>query len=188
MVVFSSHQFSSVQSFSCDQLFVTPWSAACQASLCITNSPSLLELMSIESVMSSNHLIFFIKEWVVEELWLKFRGLCPSPIIWARINPHHALNWCFPGGTVVKNPAANAGDTGDTGSIPGLRRSPGGGSSVRKESTCSAGDPGLIPELGRSPGEGNQTTPVFLPREFHGQRSLAGYSPWDRKSQTWLSD
>ena len=64
MVVFSSHQFSSVQSFSCDQLFVTPWSAACQASLCITNSPSLLELMSIESVMSSTHLIFFIIERV----------------------------------------------------------------------------------------------------------------------------
>ena len=129
MVVFSSHQFSSVQSFSCDQLFVTPWSAACQASLCITNSPSLLELMSIESVMSSNHLIFFIKEWVVEELWLKFRGLCPSPIIWARINPHHALNWCFPGGTVVKNPAANAGDTGDAGLISGSGRSPGEGNS-----------------------------------------------------------
>ena len=33
----------------------------------------------------------------------------------------------FPGGTVVKNPAANAGDTRDTGSIPGSRRSPGGG-------------------------------------------------------------
>ena len=33
----------------------------------------------------------------------------------------------FPGGTVVKNPPANAGDTGDTGSIPGLGRSPEGG-------------------------------------------------------------
>jgi len=36
---------------------VTPWTAACQASLSITNSQSLLKLMSIESVMSSNHLI-----------------------------------------------------------------------------------------------------------------------------------
>ena len=36
----------------------------------------------------------------------------------------------------------------------------------------------LIPGLGRSPGEGHgNPTPVFLPREFHGQRSLAGYSP-----------
>ena len=49
--------FSSVQSLSRVRLFATPWTAACQASLSITNSRSLLKLMSIESVMSSNHLI-----------------------------------------------------------------------------------------------------------------------------------
>ena len=43
--------------FSCVQLFVTLWTAAHQASLSITNSRSLLKLMSIESVMPSNHLI-----------------------------------------------------------------------------------------------------------------------------------
>ena len=58
----------------------------------------------------------------------------------------------FPNGTVVKNPFANAGDEG---SIPGW---------------------------GRSPGEGNcNSTPQFLPGKFHGQRSLAGYSPWGHK-------
>ena len=50
---------------------------------------------------------------------------------------------------VVKNPPANAGDIKDVGSIPGS---------------------------GRSPGEGNGK--VFLPEGSHGQRSLAGYSPW----------
>ena len=50
-------QFSSVQSLSCVQLFATLWTAACQASLSITNSRSLLKLMSIESVMPSSHLI-----------------------------------------------------------------------------------------------------------------------------------
>ena len=50
-------QFSSVRSLSCVQLFVIPWAAACQASLSITNSWSFLKLMSIESVMPSNHLI-----------------------------------------------------------------------------------------------------------------------------------
>ena len=50
-------QFSSVHSLSRVQLFTTPWSAARQASLSITNSQSLLKLMSIESVMPSNHLI-----------------------------------------------------------------------------------------------------------------------------------
>ena len=48
---------SSVWSLSCVQLFVTSWTAACQASLSITNSWSLLKLMAIESVMPSNHLI-----------------------------------------------------------------------------------------------------------------------------------
>ena len=50
-------KFSSVQSLSRVRLFVTPWTAACQASLSITNSQSLLKLMSIELVMPSNHLI-----------------------------------------------------------------------------------------------------------------------------------
>ena len=49
--------FSSVQSLSCVQLFLTPWIAACQASLSITNSCSSPKLMSIESVMPSRHLI-----------------------------------------------------------------------------------------------------------------------------------
>ena len=50
-------QFNSVQLLSRVQLFVTPWTTACQASLSITNSRSLLKLMSIELVMPSNHLI-----------------------------------------------------------------------------------------------------------------------------------
>ena len=50
-------QFSSVQSLSRDQLFATPWTAARQASLSITNSRSPPKPMSIESVMPSNHLI-----------------------------------------------------------------------------------------------------------------------------------
>ena len=51
------YQFSSVQSLSHVRLFATPWTAACQASLSITNSGSLPKLMSIELVMPSNHLI-----------------------------------------------------------------------------------------------------------------------------------
>ena len=50
-------QFSSVQSLSCVRLFVTPWIAARQASLSITNSWSSPKLMSIEWVMPSSHLI-----------------------------------------------------------------------------------------------------------------------------------
>ena len=57
------------------------------------------------------------------------------------------------------------------------------GSLDSKGSVCSAGDLGSIPGLERSPGEGNGwlPTPIFLPGEFHEQRSLAGYSPWGCK-------
>ena len=51
--------FSSVQSLSRVQLFMTPWTTAHQASLSITNSWSLPKIMSIESVMPSNHLILY---------------------------------------------------------------------------------------------------------------------------------
>ena len=49
--------FSSAQLLSCVRLSATPWTAALQASLSITNSQSLLELMSIESVIPSSHLV-----------------------------------------------------------------------------------------------------------------------------------
>ena len=54
-------------------------------------------------------------------------------------------------------------------------------SSVGKDSACNAGDLGLIPELGDPLKEGRQPTPVFFPGESHGQRILAGYSPWGHK-------
>ena len=57
MNVIISYISQSVQSLSHVQLFVTPWTAARQAPLSITNSWSLLKLMSIESVMPSNYLI-----------------------------------------------------------------------------------------------------------------------------------
>ena len=58
----------------------------------------------------------------------------------------------FPGGTMVKNPLANAGDTRDVGSFSWGEKMPWS----RKR----------------------QPTPVFLPGKFHGQRSLVDYSPW----------
>ena len=70
------------------------------------------------------------------------------------------LYWASQVALVVKNPPANAGDIRDMSSIPGSGRSPGGG----------------------------QPTPVFLPGGSHGQRSLAGYSPWGCKHRTRLND
>ena len=56
------------------------------------------------------------------------------------------------------------------------------GGSDGKESASSAGDLSSIPGLGRAPWRREwQLTPAFLPGEFHGQRSLVGYSPWGCK-------
>ena len=56
------------------------------------------------------------------------------------------------------------------------------GGSDGKESTCSSGKPGLIPGSGKIPWRRTwKATPVFLPGESHGQRSLAHYSPWGRR-------
>jgi len=66
--------------------------------------------------------------------------------------------------------------------MPLITSAPDGSDS--KESTCNSEDLGLIRGLGRSPGGGNGyplPTPVFLPGESHGQRSLIGYSPWGCK-------
>ena len=66
-------QFSSAQSLSCVRLFATPWTAAPQAFLSITNYRSLLKLISIESMMPFNHLILC-------------RPLLPQPSIFSSIS------------------------------------------------------------------------------------------------------
>ena len=66
-------QFSSVQPLSRVQLFVTPWTAACQASLSITNSQSLPKFMSIVSVMPSNHLILWCTFLLLPSIFLSIR-------------------------------------------------------------------------------------------------------------------
>ena len=101
--------------------------------------------------------LFPYKEHV---FWLKKRHNTdpnnpPPP---ALMNSSNLASWDlkgFPGGSVVKNSPASVGDAGDTGLIPGSEKIP-----WRRKW---------------------QPTPVFLPGKSHGQRSLAGYSPWGRK-------
>ena len=67
------HQFSSVQSLCCVWLFATPWTAAHQASLSITNSQSLFKLMSIEPVMPPNHLILCCPHLLLSSIFPSIR-------------------------------------------------------------------------------------------------------------------
>ena len=108
--------FSSVQSLSHAWLSVIPWTAACQASLSITNTQSLLKLISIELVIPSNHLILchllllpsifpstrvFSKESVLHIRWPRYWSFYFSSILPMNIQdwfPLHWLGWspCHP--------------------------------------------------------------------------------------------
>ena len=73
-----------VQSLSCVQLIVTPWTASRQASLSITNSWSLLELVSIESVMPSNHLILCHPLLLLSSIFPSFRVFSNESVLHIR--------------------------------------------------------------------------------------------------------
>ena len=95
IILMLDFQFSSVQLLSHVRLFATPWAEARQASLSITNSQSLLKLMSIESILPSNHLILcppflllpsifpsiraFSNETVLRIRWPKYWSFSISP-------------------------------------------------------------------------------------------------------------
>ena len=79
--------FSSVQSLSSFQLFAIPWTAACQVSLSITNSQSLLKLLSIKSVMPYNHLILFYPLYLLPSIFPSIRVFSNEsalPIRWPK--------------------------------------------------------------------------------------------------------
>ena len=114
LIILKQVQMSSVQPISCVQFFATSWTAAGQASLSITNSWSLLKLMSNESVMPSNHLILchplllspsiipnirvFSNESVFPIRWPKFRSftfsISPSNE-YSRLIFSEFLQWIF---------------------------------------------------------------------------------------------
>ena len=79
LIITSFTSFSSGQSLSHVQLFATPWSAAHQASLSITNSQSLPKLMSIETVIPSNHLILCRPLFLLPSIFPSIR----SPKYWS---------------------------------------------------------------------------------------------------------
>ena len=80
----SACKFSSVQSLSCVWLFATPWTAACQASLSITNSQSLLKLMSIRSMMPCNHLILYCPLLLLPSIFPSIRVFSSESVLLIR--------------------------------------------------------------------------------------------------------
>ena len=98
-------KISSVQSLSHVRLFVTPWTVAHQASLSITNSWSLLKLMSIKLVMSSNHLILCCPLLLLSSIFPSIKVFCNESVLCIRwpkywsfsfsISPSNEYSWQF---------------------------------------------------------------------------------------------
>ena len=85
--------FSSVQSLSCVQLFVTPWTAACQASLSITNYWSFLKLKSIKLVMPSNHLILCHPLLLLSSIFPSIRVFSSESVLHIRWPKYWSFNF-----------------------------------------------------------------------------------------------
>ena len=78
------YQFSSVQSFSCVQIFATPWTVAHQDSLSITKSWTLLKLVSMESVMPSNQLILWHSLLLLPSIYPSIRVISKESVLCIR--------------------------------------------------------------------------------------------------------
>ena len=91
------YQAYSVQ-FSCSsrvQLCLTPWTSACQASLSITNSQSLLKLMSIELVMPSNYLILCLPLLLLPSIFPSIRGFSSASVLHIRWPKYWSFSFSF---------------------------------------------------------------------------------------------
>ena len=102
ITILASVQFSSVQLLSHIQLFVTPWTTARQDSLSITNSQSLLKLMSIKLVMPSNHLILCRPLLLPPSIFPSIRVFSSESILrvrWTKVLElqlqHQSFQWIF---------------------------------------------------------------------------------------------
>ena len=88
-----------IQSLSHNQLFATPWTAPCQASLSFTISRSLLKLMSIESVMPSNQLIFCHPLFLLPSIFPSIRVFSNESVLHIRWPKY----WSFSFSQVLSN-------------------------------------------------------------------------------------
>ena len=87
--------FSSVQFLSCVWLFMNPWTASHQASLSTTNSQSWLKLMSIESVMPSNHLILYCPLLLLPSIFPSIRVFSNKLTLYMRWPKYWSFSFSF---------------------------------------------------------------------------------------------
>ena len=187
-----------VQLRSCVALFVTPWTAECQASLSFTISQSLLKLMS----MPSNHIVRCRPLLIVPSIFPSIKIFSSKLTLHIRWPKYWSISFSISAFNESSELISFRIDWFDLLAIQGSLRSllqhhslkasslwcsaffmvgfP-GGSDIK--SVCLQGRrPGFDPWVGKVPWRRKrQLTPVLLPGKFHGRRSLVGYSPWGCK-------
>ena len=162
--------FSSAQLLSHVQLFTTPWTAACQASLSITNSQNLLKLMSIELVMLTNYLILSHPLCLLPSIFPSIRVFSSKSVLRIRWPNYWSFSFRITPPSECSGLISFRMDSFDLLAVQGTLKSLlqhcsskastiwcsafFNGSEV-KASACNVEDLGSIPGSGRSPGEGN---------------------------------
>ena len=181
---YTSLKFSSVQSISRVQLFATPWTTACQASLSITNSWRLPRLMSIELVMPSNHLILCHPLLLLPSIFPNIRVFSNESALCIRWPKY----WGFSFNISPSNEHPGLISFMDwldllavQGTLKSLLQHHSSKASIL---LCSAF---FIVQLshtymtiGKTQRRQWHSTPVLLPGKSHGRGSLVGCSPWGR--------
>ena len=159
------------QSLCLVQLFATPWSAACQASLSLTISRSLLKLMSIESVMPSNYLILCCPLLLLLSMFPNIRVFFNEltlPIRWSKY-------WSFSFSISLSNEYSGLVsfriDWFDLLAVQGTLKN------LLQHHNSKAS---ILPCSAFFRKRQWHPTPVLLPGKSHGQRSLVGCRPWGR--------
>ena len=154
----------------------TPWTAARQSSLSITNSQSLLKLMSIKSVMPSNHLILSRPLLLLPSMFPSFRVFSSESVLHIRWPKYWSFSFSIGPSTEYSELISFRIDWLDLLTV--------------QENSWLSGEEliyqsrrhGFDPWVGKIPWRRTwQSIPVFLPGKSCGQRSLVGYSPWGRK-------
>ena len=158
-------QFSSVQLLSRVPLFATPWTAACQASLSITNFRSLLRLMSIKLVMPSNHLILCHSLLLLPSIFPSIRVFSNESALWIRWPKYWSFSFSISPSNEHSRLISFRMDWLDLLAVQGTLKS------LLQHHSSKAS---ILRHSAFFP------TPVLLLGQSHGRRSLVGCSPWGR--------
>ena len=177
-----------VQLLSCIRLFATPWTAAHQASLSITNSQSLPKSMSIESVMPSNHLILCHPLLLLPSIFPSIRVFSNESALRIRWPKYWSFSFNISPFNEHPGLVSFRMDWLDLLTVQGTLKnlllhhsSKASIGSDRKVSAYNVGHLGSIPGWGRSSGEGNGNPLQYSCLENHMDGGALGYSPWGCK-------